>query len=208
GVAAEPGHAIERVTFSEPVPLRDGFARAAEILADRGRPLTALCACELRSPAPLSDAGFKAFNEGYVTILAKWGIYDAAARRNPAARSNVPPAPAPPAEPALYAFSFTVRASDGLPSFVIAGSGEASEGEGPYGQRTIRRGETSPDALREKAAFVLAEMERRLGIFGGGWRGPPATPGYTRPHIPPFFAGLILPPRAARPGGTAPPLRP
>ena len=33
------------------------------IIKARGRPLTAFCACELRSPAPFTDAGFRGFNE-------------------------------------------------------------------------------------------------------------------------------------------------
>ncbi len=31
-----------------------------------GRPLTAFAACELRSPAPFTEGGFRAFNETYV----------------------------------------------------------------------------------------------------------------------------------------------
>ena len=78
GVAALPGHEIVRVRFSEPLPLADGFARAAELIRAEGRPLTAFCACELRSPAAFSEAGFRAFNEHYVKTLAEWGIFDGA----------------------------------------------------------------------------------------------------------------------------------
>ena len=63
GVAAETGYRIERVTFRKPVPLAQGFERIKRIIEDRGRPLSAFCACELRSPAPFTEAGFKAFNE-------------------------------------------------------------------------------------------------------------------------------------------------
>ena len=52
GVAAEPGFRIARAAFREPMPLQLDFERAAAILAARGRPLTAFCACELRSPLP------------------------------------------------------------------------------------------------------------------------------------------------------------
>ena len=52
GVAAEPGFALERVRFAEPVPLARGFARVAELLEAAGRPKAAFAACELRSPAP------------------------------------------------------------------------------------------------------------------------------------------------------------
>ena len=37
-----------------------------------GRPLTSFCACELRSPAPFTEQGFRAFNEVYVVTLEKW----------------------------------------------------------------------------------------------------------------------------------------
>jgi len=62
GVAAEAGFRIERVRFRHPLPLARGFERVAEIISARGRPLSAFCACELRSPAPFTDAGFRAFN--------------------------------------------------------------------------------------------------------------------------------------------------
>ncbi|NEV02940.1 hypothetical protein FNJ47_46660, partial [Bradyrhizobium sp. UFLA 03-164] len=52
GIGALPGYAIERVRFSESVPLSAGFERIADIIRDAGRPLTAFGACELRSPAP------------------------------------------------------------------------------------------------------------------------------------------------------------
>ena len=51
GVAAEAGFRIERVRFARPVPLAQGFAAVEAHLARLGRPVTAFCACELRSPA-------------------------------------------------------------------------------------------------------------------------------------------------------------
>ena len=60
GVGAEPGFQVERVVFCEPLPLKPGFERAAAILTAHGRPLTAFCACELRSPRQFSDEGFRA----------------------------------------------------------------------------------------------------------------------------------------------------
>ena len=57
-----------------------------------------------------------------------------------------------------------------MPTFVIAGSGEAPEGAaGGYAKGAIRAGENSLDAIREKARFVLSEMERRLSGLGFGW---------------------------------------
>jgi hypothetical protein len=200
GAAALPGHAIERVRFRAPVPLAQGFARIERIIGAAGRPLTAFCACELRSPAPFTEQGFRAFNEVYVVTLEKWGLFDG--KVNPVARSNVCPEIDPPAEPSFHAFSFTVAAADAAPSFVIAGSGEAREGGASYRERTVRHGETTPDAMREKAYYVLGEMERRLATLGLGWADTTATQVYTVHDLHPFLADEIVRRGAARSGLT------
>jgi hypothetical protein len=200
GVAALPGYRIERVTFRERLPLDAGFAAAERIMAAAGRPPQAVCACELRSPAPFTEAGFRAFNEVYVTTLARWGIFDGTT--NPVARSNVCPAIEPPVEPCFHAFSFTVEDAGAPPSFVIAGSGEAEEGKGSYRDRTVRRGDTSPDGLKAKARFVVAEMERRMAALGFGWRHASATQVYTVHDFHPFLAEEIVRRGAARAGLT------
>jgi hypothetical protein len=190
GVAALPGFEIRRVRFQRPVPLAQGFERIEKLIGAAGRPLTSFCACELRSPAPFSDAGFRAFNETYVVTLQKWGIYDG--KTNPVARSNVCPEIDPPPEPSFHAFSFAVAATEAASSFVIAGSGEAREGTGSYAERTVRHGETGADAMREKARYVLGEMERRLGRFGFGWPDTTATQVYTVYDLHPFLADEIV----------------
>lgn len=200
GVAAQPGFAIQRVRFREPVPLAQGFERIERTITAAGRPLTSFCACELRSPAPFSDQGFRGFNESYVVTLAKWGIFDG--KSNPVARSNVCPEIDPPAEPAFYAFSFTVDATDAAPSFVVAGSGEAQEGPGNYSERMVRPGDTSADGLREKARFVLGEMERRLGLLGFTWADTTAAQVYTVFDLHPFLGDEIVRRGAARGGLT------
>jgi hypothetical protein len=201
GAAAHEGYAIERVRFQEPVPLKEGFARIATIIRAAGRPLTAFCACELRSPAPFTEDGFRAFNQVYVVTLREWGLFDGTV--NPVARSNVCPEIAPPPEPSFHAFSYTVKATkESRRSFVIAGSGEAREGGASYRERTVRRGEQSPDAMREKARFVLGEMERRLGILGAGWADTTATQVYTVFDLYPFLADEIVRRGAARAGLT------
>src|SRR5437762_13798675 len=137
GVAALSGYAIERVRFRSPVPLKQGFDRVERLITEAGRPLTSFCACELRSPAPFTEEGFRAFNEVYVVTLEKWRLFDG--KVNPVARSNVCPDIDPPAEPSFHAFSFTVAAADQMPSFVIAGSAEAREGGASYGERIVRQ---------------------------------------------------------------------
>jgi hypothetical protein len=199
GVAALHGYQIQRIRFRKPVPLVRGFELAAEAIRNTGRPLTAFCACELRSPAPFTEQGFRAFNEVYVRTLSEWRIFDGTV--NPVARSNVCPAINPPEVPSFHAFSYTVPSdSNSVPTLVIAGSGEAPEGQGSYQERCIRRGDVSPEGLREKARFVLGEMERRLAAFAANWRDTTATQVYTVYDLYPFLADEIIP-RGAAEGG-------
>jgi hypothetical protein len=199
GVAAEPGFRIERARFASLLPLAGGFDAVEAHLARLGRPPTAFCACELRSPAQFTDAGFVAFNRRYVERLAAWGVFRDDV--NPVARSNVCPEIDPPAEPSFYAFSYTVP-SDGntAPSFVCAGSGEAREGGASYAERIVRLGDHSPDGMREKARFVLGEMERRMTALGFGWADVTETQVYTVHDIHPFLADEIVW-RGAAPAG-------
>lgn len=106
GVVALPRFAIERARFARPLPMAAGFRGIAEHLAALGRPKTAFCGCELRSPKPFSFAGFGGFNTGYVAVLEQWGLYRNGL--NPVARSNVAPEIDPPTEPCFYAFSYSV----------------------------------------------------------------------------------------------------
>ena len=199
GVTAEAGFEIVRVRFHRPVPLGQGFARIAEAIRGAGRPLTAFCACELRSPEPFTEEGFRAFNAIYAGTLREWGLFERDV--NPVARSNVCPEIDPPAEPSFHAFCFTV-ASNAPPTFVVAGSGEAPEGKPNYRDHIIRPGETSPDAMREKARFVLGEMERRLAALGFAWAETTATQVYTVQDIHPFLADAIVRRGAAHSGLT------
>jgi hypothetical protein len=202
GVAAEPGFRIERARFAEPVPLAEGFARIAAALDAAGRPRAAFCACELRSPEPFTEDGFRAFNRSYAGVLAEWGLF--VDDRNPVARSNVCPETAPPPAPAFHAFCFTVPDADAAPpSFVVAGSGEAAEGRGNYRDHAVALGDVSPAGLREKARWVLGEMERRMEALGGfGWADSTAAQVYTVHDIHPFLADELARRGAVRHGLT------
>lgn len=200
GVAALAGFRIERVRFSRPVPLQEGFQRIARILEAAGRPLRAFCACELRSPAPFTEEGFRAFNESYVGVLKEWGVVDGDA--NPVARTNVCPEIDPPPQPCFHAFAFTTEQADAPCSFVIAGSGEAPEGKGNYRDHIVRRGDLSASGLREKARWVLGEMERRMAAFGATWQEATAVQLYTVHDIHPFLADELVRRGALRHGLT------
>lgn len=192
GVAAEPGFVIERVKFHRPVPLADGFQRIAAVIRGAGRPLTAFCACELRSPEPFTEAGFKTFNELYVGTLVKWGISDG--KTNPVARSNVCPEIEKPAAPSFHAFAYTVPAGPSQspsPSFIVAGSGECPEGRGNYRDHIVRRGDQSSAGMAEKARWVVGEMERRLAALGVGFADTTATQLYSVYDPHPFLPDVL-----------------
>ncbi|HEX3863180.1 MAG TPA: hypothetical protein VHY35_15950 [Stellaceae bacterium] len=191
GVAAEPGFTVERVRFARLLPMAEGFAAIEAHLARLGRPITAFCACELRSPAQFTDSGFIAFNRTYVKRLAAWGIFRDEV--NPVARSNVCPEIAAPAAPCFYAFCYTMPdTSAAARGFVVAGSGEAREGAGSYRDRIIRLGDQSADGMRDKARYVLGEMERRLAALGFGWPDVTATQLYTVYDIHSVMADEIV----------------
>lgn len=198
GVAAEPGFAIERVRFKRVVPLADGFAAIAAQLTALGRPLTALCGCELRSPKQFTDEEFGAFNAVYVATLKDWNLFRGDI--NPVARSNLAPAVNPPAVPGFYAFSYTVAGSAAPPSFVIAGSGEVPEGRANYRDHIVAKGDASPAGLLQKARWVLSEQERRLSALGFSWNDVTATQVYTVHDIHPFMASELVA-RGADAGG-------
>jgi hypothetical protein len=204
GVCALPGFEIERVRFDRLVPLAEGFARAAEYIQGAGERLTSFCACELRSPAAFSEAGFLAFNQHYVKTLAQWGIFDGVT--NPVARSNVCPEIDPPAEPSFYAFSFVRpiagRLRAATPDFVISGSAEARSGAGSYPERIVRYRDISPDGLHEKVRFTVGVMEDRLAAFGFGWRDTIAAQAYTIHDFHPVMTEELVRRGAARSGLT------
>jgi hypothetical protein len=105
--------------------------------------------------------------------------------------------------PSFYAFSFTIEATQAMPTFVVAGSGEVAEGlAGSYAERAIRRGEATPDAIREKARYVLGEMERRLSLLGFGWPDTTIVQIYTVHDLHPLLPDEIVRRGAARFGAT------
>ena len=200
GVAADPGHRIERIQFQAPIPLEEGFRRVEALLRAAGRPLTAFCACELRSPAPFDETGFAAFNRQYVGTLQAWGLFDGTT--NPVARSNVCPELDPPPSPSFHAFCFTVPDASAPPSFVVAGSGEAPEGKGNYKDHIVSPGDVTASGMRSKARWVLGEMEARMAALGFQWDDTTATQLYTVHDIHPFVADELVRRGAMRSGLT------
>jgi hypothetical protein len=190
GVVAMPGFEIIHTTLHRPLPYRQGFDLIARNLAEAGRPRQALCAMELRSPAPFTFAGFETFNQGYQAILADWNIL--LGDHNPVARTNIAPEIYPPAEPVLYAFSYTTPAETSLPlTFVVAGAGDI-RGSRHWPEDIVRHNETTIDAMREKAAHVMGIMQARLSGLGADWSQVTAVDVYTVHPLQPYLADEIL----------------
>jgi hypothetical protein len=190
GVRAQAGYTIERVRFARPLPVAQGFAAIEAYLKSAGRPRTALCAAELRSPKPFSLAGFGSFNEGYVAVLKQWGLFRDGL--NPVARSNVAPEIAPPAEPSFYAFCYTVPAPKALAAFVVAGSGEWPSG-GKFPDDIVSYGDVSPIGMQAKAHWVLDAMENRLAELGVSWQDVTASQVYTVHDLHAVLRDQIVP---------------
>ena len=180
GTVARAGHEIVHVTLAQPVPWRAGFQRIDGHLREQGRARTALCGIELRSPAAFTFAGFDQFNAGYRGLLADWGIL--VGDDNPIPRTNVAPVVGAPPAPALYAFAYTVPGRTPAPPFIVAGAGELRDrAQGPEG--IVRHGETTAEAMREKARFVLQTMQERLTALGSDWPRVTAIDVYTAQPI-------------------------
>ena len=166
GAVADDGYEIVHVRFYHPVPLSEGFERVRAHLSTIKRPLHALCGMELRSPQPFTFQGFNEFNAGYVRVLSNWEIVRD--NINPVARTNVAPELRAPSTPSLYGFSYTIPSGIKGKTFVVAGAGELPEGSlDPHD--VVRRGETSIDALRAKAQFVMSLMSARLQGLNVSW---------------------------------------
>ena len=204
GIAAEPGFAIERARFANPLPLADGFGAVESYLKRLGRPLTAFAACELRSPTPFTEQGFYDFNKAYVITLERWGIYSGGDKPvNPVARTNVCPMYDAPQQPVMFAFSYTVPMAAGAGprgSFILAGGGEALGSGRSHRERIICLNDTSPEGMRAKVRAVAGEMERRLHLLGFDWKDAASTQAYTVQDIG-HLVGELLAARGACEGG-------
>jgi len=193
GVVAMPGYELVHATLYHPRPYRQGFELIAEHLDSHDRPRQALCAIELRSPQPFTFEGFAEFNRSYQNILTDWSLL--VDGRNPVARTNIAPAVHPPAEPSLYAFAYTIPSPNLKRStFVVAGAGDLVDQGLLSPDAIIRPGETSAEAMQEKAAAVMQTMQARLSGLQVTWADVTAVDIYTVQPIQSFLAATILDP--------------
>jgi|SRR5581483_11169068 hypothetical protein len=188
-VIADEGYAIQYVTLLHPLPVAQGFDFLADYLAKQGRPAQATCAIQLRSPRPLSSEEFGAFNAGtYRPALEKYDLLVDGV--SPMTRSNLAVELNPPAQAVLYAFGYTIPADDaGTRDFVLSGAGDLDANG-----KIIRAGETSDDALREKAKFVMDDLSARLKTLNVTWDDCTAFNVYCAYNLFPYLREVFLEP--------------
>lgn len=197
GVRAADGMEVVHVRFRAPLPYVEGFTRALEWVQRQGRPASALCSVELRSPAPFTRQGFLDFNLEYCGHLQKWGLLleDGV---NAIARTNVAPTTHAPEEVVLYGFGCTVPSSDPpptaepLPTFIIAGAGELRGGP-LLDAAVIAPGDRTPAGLRQKAAYVMDAMEKRLTGLGLSWQQVTSVDVYTAEPMDQVLPEAVIP---------------
>jgi hypothetical protein len=181
GVVALPGTTIDRGRFSHALPLESGFDAVREHLERQGRPIAALCGLELRLPGTLPPDGFRAFNDRYLQQLDTWGLLREGV--SPLTRTNVSPAASAPTEPAVLAFSYTAPGTTAAPCFAISGIAELPLA-GEYPDGIVRRGESSEDAMVEKAHCVVSVTNGHIESLGLRWEADADVHLYTaRPAV-------------------------
>ena len=193
GVAAQPGFEIERAMLSRPLPLPEGFAAIKAHLKRLGRPLTAFCACELRSPAPFSEQGFKELNQAYAKVLEEWGIYRDG--ENPVARSNVCPAIAPPAAVFFTPSPTRCRETAHGPQFRRRGRREDARGQAELPRLHRCAGRHLSRRLALQGALRRRGDGNRLAALDASWSDASAAHIYTVHNI-----GELVGRRCLRPG--------
>jgi len=186
GVAANPGFALHRARFDRPLPMAEGFSRIKAHLEHVGRPITALAACELRSPAPMTPPEFAAFNAEYLKTLHAWGCRQADI--NPLARSNIAPITEVPKGATFFAFTYTVPETGAKGDFLISGKPEFRDGvTGP--ERTFGGRDTSLTGIAAKAEFVMDAMRDRVAALSCDWKGVTAAQIYSVHDLRPVLEG-------------------
>jgi hypothetical protein len=190
GVVALPGMAIDHATFPDVVPLQQGFELVARHLDRVGRPLTALCGFELRVPEALPWGRFGDFNQIYFERLDRWNLLRDDGT-SPLARTNVAPLVGPPAEAGVLAFSYTTEADDAEATYVVSGVAELMK---PFRMPAdlIRAGQTTPDALIEKARGVVSVVDAQLKALGVAWESATSVHLYTGHDIAHAVKGLLF----------------
>ena len=185
GVAAEPGFGIVRVHLPGHTELGKGFQLVEKSLSAAGRPMTALCAMELRIPKPLTRDGFDEFNRGYVKQHERWGL--SVDGRMPAARTNVAPEFDAPEVPCLHAFCYTIVGEERRSNFIMSGAPEPARTSG---------------GVSSYWTAIVDILDERMAALGVAWEDATETQFYGTRADHEVFAAAELPRfnELARPG--------
>ena len=184
-----PEFEIVHAALQTPLPWHDGLNAARRYLEGKRLTCRHLCAVELRCPQPYTLEGFIDFNNQYRRLLNAWEMM--VDGLNPVARTNVAPVFDPPCEAMLFAFSYTRPSDLSRPTFVVAGGGELPDGELAE-RRIVRVGETSPNALIEKAECVAQIMNSRLQALGGSGELLTVLDVYTAHPLLPLLESVLV----------------
>lgn len=191
GVRANKGFALHRARFARPVPMAEGFARIKQHLTKLGRPITALAACELRSPRPMTTQEFQQFNSEYLKTLHEWGCREG--EINAPARSNIAPITEVPSGSSFFAFTYTMPEANADGDFLISGLPEIKPGAAA-GERAFGGRDVSLKGLAAKARYVMEALRARVDELGCDWGAITASQVYTvhdfRPVLENLFAEL------------------
>ena len=200
GVEALAGHQIERVEFARPLPLAAGFAWIEQYLGRQGVPLVgllclraALAGAVHRSrlhrvqPSVHRDAAALGRDEERQTTT-RWRAATSS-RRCTSRPNRASTRSASPARPTAR------RARSSSPAAARQATVPA-----PYRERIVRYGDTSPDAMRDKAVFVLGRMEERMAVLGKTWADTTATQVYAVHDLHSYLADEIVQRGAAQHG--------
>lgn len=192
---AQPGYAIERAVFRTPQPFESFLDVIERHLAERGRPLHALCGLEFRQFTPRQSTieEFVGFNAGYVKRVAEAGLLvDGLV---PIARTNVVVnLPDSPASGGLLAFSYTVLRQSRDPQtgyFIFAAAPEVRFLPGRF--EIIEPGGVSPEAIRRKTEFIVSSVDERMADLGLRWADVTGAHLYCEADLHPLLCSLILP---------------
>ena len=192
GVVAMPGYEIMHSRLMQPMPLHLGYEQMVKRLKHQGRSIKALCGMQLRIPAPLSFDGFAGFNQEYQQKLMELDLFLEGV--NPLARTNIAVPALGIQEPMLHAFSYTIPSNLKVPTFIVAGAGDLRDQTNLSPEAMVRPGETSEDALREKASVVMAMMQERLSGLQVDWPLVTAVDVYTTHPVYPYLVDTVLQP--------------
>ncbi|SEB38045.1 hypothetical protein [Terriglobus roseus] len=179
GVVALEGHVLRRVHLQHPLSFEAGFQFAAGSIRAAGRPLNALCGCELRIARRLTRSEFSEFNQRYIAALRTAGFNTEPV--NPAARTNVVPFAGTPTDATLTAFTFATPgcARPTGPDFLVSGKPELTGDS----DEVIAPSDQSVAGLEAKAAFVLEELQLIVRQLGAQWVNATAVQIYSQHSV-------------------------